>query len=94
VNIGGLARSDAAGGFETEFAGLAAEIRDSHGGAQLAGPAGRPGDYLGGDQAAVLDDDDQAAVSDDGDQAAVSDDDLPASARTETESARGSAEGE
>jgi cytochrome c biogenesis protein len=76
VNVGGLARSDAAGGFETEFAELTAEIRDSHGGAQLAGPAGQPGDHLGSDQ---------AAVPDDG---------LPASARTENESARGSAEGE
>jgi cytochrome c biogenesis protein len=39
VDIGGLARSDAAGGFETEFAALAAEIMASHGGRQPAGTA-------------------------------------------------------
>jgi len=36
VNVGGLARSDAAGGFETEFAELSAEIMDRHGGTPLA----------------------------------------------------------
>src|SRR5712692_8294994 len=70
VDVAGLVRSDAAGGFETEFAGLAAEIRDSHGGTRLAGPAGRPGDYLGSDQTAVSDNDDQAAVLDGDDRAA------------------------
>ncbi|MGD0686237.1 MAG: cytochrome c biogenesis protein ResB [Streptosporangiaceae bacterium] len=40
VDIGGLARSDAAGGFETEFAALTAEMMASHGGSQPAGMAG------------------------------------------------------
>jgi cytochrome c biogenesis protein len=57
VDLGGIARSDAAGGFETEFASLAAEFRDSQGGTQLTGqdsavhhdhiPAGRPGETPG-----------------------------------------------
>jgi cytochrome c biogenesis protein len=38
VDIGGLTRSDAAGGFEDEFAGLTAEIAGMH----QAGPAGGP----------------------------------------------------
>jgi cytochrome c biogenesis protein len=44
VHLGGLARSDAVGGFETEFASLAGEIMESHGGSQLSGPAVRPED--------------------------------------------------
>jgi cytochrome c biogenesis protein len=36
VEVGGLARSDAAGGFETEFAELARELRSAQGGAPLA----------------------------------------------------------
>ena len=43
VNLGGLARSDAAGGFEAEFAALAGEITQSHDGSQLTGSASRPG---------------------------------------------------
>ncbi len=39
VVVGGLARSDAAGGFESEFAELAELLRVSHDGAALAGPA-------------------------------------------------------
>jgi len=64
VNVGGLARSDAAGGFETEFAELAAEIRDAHGGALQPGPAGQPADYLASDTAAAFDDDQEAAGND------------------------------
>jgi hypothetical protein len=30
VQVGGLARADASGGFEAEFAGLAAELRSAH----------------------------------------------------------------
>jgi cytochrome c biogenesis protein len=30
VQVGGLARTDASGGFEAEFAGLAAELRSAH----------------------------------------------------------------
>ena len=30
VQIGGLARTDASGGFEAEFASLAAELRSAH----------------------------------------------------------------
>jgi cytochrome c biogenesis protein len=57
VNLGGLARSDAAGGFETEFASLASEIMQSHGGGQLTGPAGRPEDKQASlDAAAAFDD--------------------------------------
>jgi cytochrome c biogenesis protein len=41
VYLGGLARSDAAGGFETEFASLTGEITQSQDGSQLTGPAGR-----------------------------------------------------
>jgi cytochrome c biogenesis protein len=36
VQVGGLARTDAGGGFETEFAGLAAELRSAH---EQAAPA-------------------------------------------------------
>ena len=41
VYLGGLARSDAAGGFETEFASLTGEITQSQDGSQLTGPADR-----------------------------------------------------
>jgi cytochrome c biogenesis protein len=54
VQVGGLARSDAAGGFETEFASLAAEIRDSQAGGQLAAAASaaaRPAAASAGDNA-------------------------------------------
>jgi len=44
VNVGGLARSDVAGGFETEFAELSAEIMDRHGGTPLADPVPAPTD--------------------------------------------------
>jgi cytochrome c biogenesis protein len=44
VNVGGLARSDAAGGFETEFAELSAEIMDRHGGTPLTDPVSAPTD--------------------------------------------------
>ncbi len=40
VVLGGLARSDAAGGFETEFAELASQFRERHEGRAL--PAGQP----------------------------------------------------
>ncbi len=36
VTVGGLARSDAAGGFETEFAEIASMLRDEQGGAEVA----------------------------------------------------------
>jgi hypothetical protein len=36
VQVGGLARTDASGGFEAEFAGLAAELRSAH---EQAAPA-------------------------------------------------------
>jgi cytochrome c biogenesis protein len=46
VDIGGLARSDAAGGFEAEFAGLAAEFSEAHSGRALISPA-RPDELAG-----------------------------------------------
>ena len=42
VTVGGLARSDAAGGFETEFAELAELLRAEHGGTAAATPAAGP----------------------------------------------------
>jgi cytochrome c biogenesis protein len=42
VTVGGLARSDAAGGFETEFAELAELLRAEHGGTAAATPASGP----------------------------------------------------
>jgi cytochrome c biogenesis protein len=42
VSVGGLARSDAAGGFETEFAELAELLRAEHDGALSAAPAVSP----------------------------------------------------
>ena len=42
VTVGGLARSDAAGGFETEFAELAELLRALHGGTAAATPAAGP----------------------------------------------------
>jgi cytochrome c biogenesis protein len=42
VDVGGLARSDAAGGFETEFAGLASEIAAAQQGSEPAVPARGP----------------------------------------------------
>ena len=39
VQVGGLARTDASGGFEAEFAALAAELRSAH---EQAAPAARP----------------------------------------------------
>jgi cytochrome c biogenesis protein len=44
VDVGGLARSDAAGGFETEFAALAEEIRQAQGGTARAAAAGPQAD--------------------------------------------------
>jgi cytochrome c biogenesis protein len=45
VTVGGLARSDAAGGFETEFAEVTEELRGSQAGHWLAaGPASSPAD--------------------------------------------------
>ena len=38
VQVGGLARTDASGGFEAEFAALTAELRSAHEQAALAGP--------------------------------------------------------
>jgi cytochrome c biogenesis protein len=43
VDLGGLTRSDAAGGFETEFAGLAADFTEAHHGRALPSPAGPAG---------------------------------------------------
>jgi|HubBroStandDraft_6_1064221.scaffolds.fasta_scaffold114751_2 cytochrome c biogenesis protein len=48
VTVGGLARSDAAGGFETEFAELAELLRVEHDGALSPVPAGGPA-YEGAD---------------------------------------------
>jgi cytochrome c biogenesis protein len=42
VEVGGLARSDASGGFETEFATLAGELASAHQGGKPASPAGDP----------------------------------------------------
>jgi cytochrome c biogenesis protein ResB len=39
VQVGGLARTDASGGFEAEFAALAAELRSAH---ERAVPAAEP----------------------------------------------------
>jgi hypothetical protein len=39
VQVGGLARTDASGGFEAEFATLAAELRSAH---ERAVPAAQP----------------------------------------------------
>jgi cytochrome c biogenesis protein len=44
VDVGGLARSDAAGGFETEFAALAEEVRQAQGGTARAAAAGPQAD--------------------------------------------------
>ena len=43
VDVGGLARSDAAGAFETEFTTLAGEISSAHRGCEPAVPARSPG---------------------------------------------------
>ena len=43
VDVGGLARSDAAGAFETEFTTLAGEISSAHRGSEPAVPARSPG---------------------------------------------------
>ena len=40
VQIGGLARTDASGGFEAEFASLAAELRSAHDQAAASQPEG------------------------------------------------------
>ena len=42
VQVGGLARTDASGGFEAEFAGLAAELRSAHEQAAPSPAAHRP----------------------------------------------------
>jgi cytochrome c biogenesis protein len=42
VQVGGLARTDASGGFEAEFASLAAELRSAHERAAPAAPAVQP----------------------------------------------------
>jgi cytochrome c biogenesis protein len=41
VDVGGLARSDAAGGFETEFTSLAGEIQSASGGSSEPAPGAR-----------------------------------------------------
>jgi len=64
VSLGGLARSDAAGGFETEFASLAGEITQSHGGSQLTGSAARPEDGQAGRAAAAVFDSPVSPVAD------------------------------
>jgi len=50
VDVGGLARSDAAGAFETEFTTLAGEISSTHRGSEPAVPArsAGPGSSAGG----------------------------------------------
>src|SRR6185437_8741705 len=42
VQVGGLARTDASGGFEAEFAGLAAELRSAHDQAAARAPSAQP----------------------------------------------------
>jgi hypothetical protein len=42
VQVGGLARTDASGGFEAEFAGLAAELRSAHEQAAAPAPSAQP----------------------------------------------------
>ncbi|HEY1347059.1 MAG TPA: cytochrome c biogenesis protein ResB, partial [Streptosporangiaceae bacterium] len=48
IDVGGLARSDAAGGFETEFASLAGEIAAADQGSEPAVPPAVPGADTGG----------------------------------------------
>lgn len=57
VDVGGLARSDAAGGFETEFAALAGDISSAHQRSEPAVPVRgpRPGSGAGGDLPALDD---------------------------------------
>ena len=74
VHLGGLARSDAAGGFETEFASLTAEITQSHDGSQLTGPTDRATDGPASRDAAAAFDS-AAAVGHD----SAADDEPPAS---------------
>jgi cytochrome c biogenesis protein len=47
VEVGGLSRSDAAGGFEDEFSGLATEIRGVIGSSAPPAPPGRPEEHRG-----------------------------------------------
>jgi len=76
VTVGGLARSDAAGGFETEFAELAGELRraqDGHGEAADDAVPRPPGDAVLRNDTLVLDDtelDAAAQAADDADDAA------------------------
>ena len=71
VTVGGLARSDAAGGFETEFAELAGEIsRAQDGQAPAAAVPGPPDDAVRRNGTLVLDDtelDAAAQAADDAD---------------------------
>jgi cytochrome c biogenesis protein len=65
VDLGGLARSDAAGGYETEFAELARELCADQGGSAFDQGAGPPGAPAAADQAEpVSSDHDQALVAD------------------------------
>jgi len=56
VDVGGLARSDAAGAFETEFTTLAGEISSADRGSELAPPARDPGQGSGAGDAPAPDD--------------------------------------
>jgi hypothetical protein len=56
VDVGGLARSDAAGAFETEFTTLAGEISSADRGSEPAVPARDPGPGSRAGDAPALDD--------------------------------------
>jgi len=56
VDVGGLARSDAAGAFETEFTTLAGEISSAHRGSEPAVPAPGPGPGSGAGSLSAPDD--------------------------------------
>jgi cytochrome c biogenesis protein len=93
VDVGGLARSDAAGGFETEFAGLAQEISRAHGAtprsaaAPPAGPktAAAAPDASASDQVAGRDHDDLPLAGNDDLSSLADNDDLSSLADSEGE---------
>jgi hypothetical protein len=89
VTVGGLARSDAAGGFETEFAELAGQLRRAHDGqAPAAAAPGPADDAVLRNDTLVLDDtelDAAAQAADDADDTA----DADTAASPDTESAEG-----
>jgi cytochrome c biogenesis protein len=95
VTVGGLARSDAAGGFETEFAELAGELRRAQDGQAPADAVpDPPDDAVLRNDTLVLDDTEldaaaQAADDGDGDGADAANPGPGAAASPDTESAEG-----